>query len=75
LTSADIRTTVVNFVRQHQPRGVRLDEVVQAVRAAYPDLKPDDILMDHQKAEQATQRMVERMVKTVKEQSDDDTSS
>jgi len=35
-----IRTTIINFVREHQTAG--MEEVVQAFRAAWPRLHPDD---------------------------------
>jgi len=41
LDTESIRTKIVNFVRQY-PR-VSMQDVVAAFRAAYPDLRPDDV--------------------------------
>ncbi len=42
LDMPSIRVSIVNFVRNHSM--ATMNEVVLAFRAAYPNLKPDDIL-------------------------------
>jgi hypothetical protein len=42
LDIASIRVQIVNFVQMNP--GVTMPEVVAAFRAAFPDLKPDDVL-------------------------------
>jgi hypothetical protein len=58
LDITSIRTKIVNFVR-FNPR-VSMDEVVLAFRTAYPDLRPDDVLMGHNAGKAAEQRQLER---------------
>jgi hypothetical protein len=70
LDIASMRMAIVNFVRMNPE--AHMDEVVQAFRAAYPDLKPDDVLSGHDQGTKASERMVERMTKTVREQLDDE---
>jgi len=67
LDLASVKQQIVNFVRQYQPRGIRMDEVVWAFKSAYPDLRSDDVLSEQQKGEQATKRMHERMDKVIEE--------
>jgi hypothetical protein len=65
LDISSIRISIVNFVRQHAPQGVKMDEVVLAFRMAWPDLKPDDILLGHEKAVAANKRQAERIAKHI----------
>jgi hypothetical protein len=53
-----IRTSIVNFVRAHP--AASMQEVVEAFRRAYPDLKPDDVLEKHETGTQANQRAAEK---------------
>jgi len=43
LDMPSIRTSIVNLVRSY-PRA-SMEEIVNAFKAAYPDLRPDDVLM------------------------------
>jgi hypothetical protein len=67
-----IRVSIVNFVRQWQPRGVTMAEVVTAFRMAYPDLKPDDVLQGHQVGTDANDRLVQRIEQYTEEASEED---
>lgn len=76
LDIASIRATIVNFVQMNPL--VTKEEVVAAFRAAYPDLKPGDVLQQQDSAEQAVtrvderrERIIEEAEKIVKEQGDE----
>ena len=55
---ASVRQSIVNFVR-FTPAAT-MEEVVAAFRAAYPDLRPDDVLSEQQRADAANKSAVER---------------
>jgi hypothetical protein len=54
LDLASIRTCIVNFVRAHPQ--ISMSDLVNAIRGAYPDLKPDDILERHESGVKAHER-------------------
>lgn len=58
LDISSIKTQIVNFVR-FNPRAT-MDEVVWAFRAAYPDLKPGDVMQQHGAANEAAERQRKR---------------
>lgn len=66
LDIVSLRIKIVNFTRMNPD--ATMIEIVQALTRAYPDLRPDDILSGHESGTQANQRMVERMVKTVRDE-------
>jgi len=57
---ASIRQSIVNFVR-FTPEA-EMTEVVAAFRAAYPDLRPDDVLTEDQRARKAAEAQIQRAV-------------
>lgn len=65
LDMASLRIKVVNFVRAN-PRAT-MREVVDAFCAAYPDLKPDDILQGHTAGKSADVRQRERQARIQQE--------
>lgn len=60
-----IRMSIVNFTRMHPE--VSMPEIVAAFRAAYPDLKPDDVSEKHEAGVQAHERAEDRREKIVTE--------
>lgn len=58
LDISSIKIKIVNFVR-FNPRA-SMEEVVAAFRAAYPDLKPDDVIQGGDAAKAAAERQRER---------------
>lgn len=65
LDLASLRIKVVNVVRANP--GATMQEVVAAFRAAYPDLKPDEILQGHVAGKSADDRQRERQARIQKE--------
>jgi hypothetical protein len=65
LDIASLRIKIVNFVRMNP--GATKIEVVDAFRAAYPDLKPGDILQGHSSGKSADVRQRERQARIQKE--------
>jgi hypothetical protein len=79
LDIASIRIQIVNFVREHGPKGITMEEIVTAFRMAYPDLRPGDVLEHHDTADKAIERATERRerivqeaTKIIEEEGDDD---
>ncbi len=65
LDISSLKIKIVNFVRQY-PRAT-MQEVVQAFRMAYPDLKPDDVISGHASGISANERQGERMKEFLKD--------
>jgi hypothetical protein len=65
LDIASLRIKIVNFVRFNP--NATMEEVVQAFRMAYPDLKPDEVLTGHTAGIQANERRDARTKKVVEE--------
>jgi len=65
LDIASLRIKVVNFVRANP--AATMVEVVAAFRAAYPDLRPDEILQGHISGKSADERQRERQARIQKE--------
>lgn len=55
---ASVRQIIVNMVRNNPH--ITMDEVVAAVVRAWPDLKPDEILQQHDTGVKANERQAER---------------
>jgi hypothetical protein len=70
LDIASIRMAIVNFTRMH-PQAT-MQEIVAAFRAAYPDLKPDDVLSGHDKGIKANERMFERVKQNLADSKDEE---
>jgi len=67
LDLAQLRIHIINFVREN-PRAT-MREVAAAFRAAYPSLKPDDILEKVDQGERANEHREERRVEIAKDAS------
>lgn len=65
LDIASIRIKIVNTVRM-TPQAT-MQEIVEAFMAAYPDLKPDDVLKGHEDAKAADVRQRERQARIMQE--------
>lgn len=65
LDLSSIRMQIVNFVRNNP--GASMPEVVNAFHAAYPDLKPDDVLVSAHQGIMAKERASERLNKNIGE--------
>ena len=65
LELASIKTKIVNFVRFNP--AARMEEIVVAFVTAYPHLKPDDFLAQHQIAVDADKRQAERQARYMAE--------
>lgn len=49
LDRGSIQTTVVNMLREHEALGITMEDVVAAVRGAFPDFRPDQDKMKFKK--------------------------
>lgn len=65
LDIVSIRQQIVNIARMNPQ--ITKEELVEAIRMAYPDLKPGDVLEKKDVAEQATEQSKERVERITKE--------